>query len=72
MANTLKYLVLSTITKPFDDVGVRQAVAYGIPYQKALPKLDLLAIPDFEYGAMENWGAVTFRETAIFVDPKRS
>lgn len=45
---------------------------YGIPYRKALPKLDLLAIPDFEYGAMENWGAVTFRETAIFVDPKRS
>src|SRR5579883_1522756 len=45
---------------------------YGIPYQKALPKLDLLAIPDFEYGAMENWGAVTFRETAIFVDPQRS
>ena len=45
---------------------------YGIPYQKSLPKLDLLAIPDFEYGAMENWGAVTFRETAIFVDPKRS
>jgi len=45
---------------------------YGIPYKKALPKLDLLAIPDFEYGAMENWGAVTFRETAIFVDPKRS
>jgi puromycin-sensitive aminopeptidase len=42
------------------------------PYNKALPKLDLLAIPDFEYGAMENWGAVTFRETAIFVDPKRS
>jgi puromycin-sensitive aminopeptidase len=45
---------------------------YGIPYGKALPKLDLLAIPDFEYGAMENWGAITFRETAIFVDPKRS
>ncbi|HEV3029949.1 MAG TPA: M1 family metallopeptidase, partial [Planctomycetota bacterium] len=45
---------------------------YGIPYRKALPKLDLLAIPDFEYGAMENWGAITFRETAIFVDPKRS
>src|SRR6185295_2866934 len=45
---------------------------YGIPYDRALPKLDLLAIPDFEYGAMENWGAITFRETAIFVDPKRS
>ena len=45
---------------------------YGIPYRSALPKLDLLAIPDFEYGAMENWGAITFRETAIFVDPKTS
>jgi aminopeptidase N len=45
---------------------------YGIPYDRALPKLDLLAIPDFEYGAMENWGAITFRETAIFVDPQRS
>ena len=36
MANTLKYLALSTITKPFDDVRVRQAVAYGIPYQKVI------------------------------------
>ncbi|HYE99680.1 MAG TPA: M1 family metallopeptidase, partial [Planctomycetota bacterium] len=45
---------------------------YGIPYKKALPKCDLLAIPDFEFGAMENWGAITFRETAIFVDPEKS
>jgi len=45
---------------------------YGIPYEKALPKCDLIAIPDFEYGAMENWGAITFRETAIFVDPQKS
>ncbi len=45
---------------------------YGIPYRGACPKLDLLAIPDFEYGAMENWGAITFRETAILVDPERS
>ncbi|MBI2930161.1 MAG: M1 family metallopeptidase [Planctomycetes bacterium] len=45
---------------------------YGIPYRSALPKLDLLAIPDFEAGAMENWGAITFRETAIFVDPQKS
>ena len=33
-----------------------------------LPILDLIAIPDFESGAMENWGAITFRETAILVD----
>jgi puromycin-sensitive aminopeptidase len=33
-----------------------------------LSSLDLIAIPDFASGAMENWGAVTYRETAILVD----
>ncbi len=33
------------------------------------PKLDLIAIPDFAFGAMENLGAVTFRETALLIDP---
>jgi puromycin-sensitive aminopeptidase len=37
-----------------------------------LPTLDLLAIPDFMSGAMENWGAVTFRETALLVDEQAS
>ena len=31
-------------------------------------KLDLIAIPDFAFGAMENLGAITFRETALLVD----
>ncbi|HYA67867.1 MAG TPA: M1 family aminopeptidase, partial [Acidimicrobiales bacterium] len=35
-------------------------------------KLDLLAIPDFSFGAMENLGCVTFRETALLVDPDRA
>lgn len=35
-ANTLKYLALSTVIKPFDDVRVRQAIAYAIPYEKVL------------------------------------
>lgn len=35
-----------------------------------LKTLDLIAIPDFAAGAMENWGAVTYRETALLVDPE--
>jgi aminopeptidase N len=41
---------------------------FGIPYP--LKKLDLIALPDFEAGAMENFGAITFRETAMLSDPK--
>ena len=41
---------------------------YGIPYPGE--KLDLLAIPDFASGAMENLGAITFRETALLVDQR--
>ncbi len=37
-----------------------------------LPSMDLVAIPDFAAGAMENWGAVTYRETALLVDPENS
>lgn len=37
-----------------------------------LPILDMVAIPDFSHGAMENWGAVTYRESALLVDPKHS
>ena len=31
---------------------------------------DLFAIPDFAAGAMENWGLITYRETAILYDPE--
>ncbi len=41
---------------------------FGIHYP--LKKLDLIGIPDFEAGAMENFGAITYRETALLIDEK--
>jgi len=40
---------------------------FGIPYPG--DKLDMIAIPDFAFGAMENLGCVTYREILLIVDP---
>lgn len=34
--------------------------------------VDQIALPDFNAGAMENWGLITYRETALLYDPKIS
>lgn len=43
---------------------------YKIPYPGS--KLDLIAIPDFAMGAMENVGAVTFRESLLLIDESKA
>ncbi|MGP6206626.1 M1 family metallopeptidase [Cuniculiplasma sp. SKW3] len=43
---------------------------FNIKYQ--LPKLHLIAVPEFAFGAMENWGAITFREIELMVGESTS
>ncbi len=53
------------------DVAVKTLEFYedyfGIAYP--LAKCDMIALPDFASGAMENWGCITYREHALLVDP---
>ncbi len=43
---------------------------FGLPYPYG--KLDLVAVPDFEAGAMENAGAIFFRESTLLLDPEKA
>ncbi len=43
---------------------------FGIKYP--MPKLDMIALPDFEAGAMENFGCITYRETDLLLNPRNA
>jgi puromycin-sensitive aminopeptidase len=43
---------------------------YGIPYPDE--KVDMVALPDFAQGAMENLGCITYRESLLLVDPEKA
>ncbi len=56
------------------EIGKASLEHFSAYYGMAYPgdKLDLIAIPDFASGAMENLGAITFRETALLVDREKA
>jgi puromycin-sensitive aminopeptidase len=60
------------LTKFGQEIGAASLEFFSRYYGYKYPgdKLDLIAIPDFASGAMENLGAITFRETALLVDEK--
>ncbi|WP_280153387.1 M1 family metallopeptidase [Piscinibacter sp. XHJ-5] len=43
---------------------------FGVPF--ALPKLDQLAVPSTRWGAMEDWGLISYAEDMLLFDPKSS
>jgi aminopeptidase N len=46
------------------------AAYFGLPY--ALPKLDQLAVPSTRWGAMEDWGVISYAEPLLLFDPAKS
>ncbi len=56
------------------DVPVKEAISFIEEYEKyfgvkyVLPKVHLIAVPEFAAGAMENWGAITFREVLLMLN----
>jgi puromycin-sensitive aminopeptidase len=62
------------LTKFGQEIGAASLAFFEEYYGRKYPgdKLDLIAVPDFAAGAMENLGAITFRETALLVDEAKA
>lgn len=53
-----------------DEMVTWQEAYFDYPYPYG--KLDLIAVPDFAYGAMENAGAIIYRESALLINERTS
>ncbi|XP_027211487.2 aminopeptidase N [Penaeus vannamei] len=56
------------------DIGPKMLRHFEDYFNLSFPltKMDMIALPDFAPGAMENWGLVTYRETLMLYDPAAS
>lgn len=56
------------------DVAVKTLEFYNdyFAIKYPLEKCDMIALPDFASGAMENWGCITYREQTMLVDPNNT
>ena len=54
------------------EIGPKITEYYGqlFDYDFPLAKMDMAAIPDFQSGAMENWGLITYRDSNLFYNQK--
>jgi aminopeptidase N len=75
----IKLRILTTEGKRAQARYAMEATKQIVPYYNlyfgtkyALPKLDQIAVQNFAYGAMENWGGIVYREDALLFDPKKS
>eukprot|EP00002_Diphylleia_rotans_P005060 TRINITY_DN1406_c0_g1_i3.p1 TRINITY_DN1406_c0_g1~~TRINITY_DN1406_c0_g1_i3.p1 ORF type:complete len:895 (+),score=173.41 TRINITY_DN1406_c0_g1_i3:54-2738(+) len=53
------------------DMAVASLIWFEEYFQYPYPmtKIDMVAVPDFSFGGMENWGLIIYRETAMLFDP---